>query len=107
MTSRKPTKPIEVTAPAIPADTAFGNVLNAQRDTAVVEESALASQKVARIGQHERDLARLHAAFDADIASLDDQLNRQVNIIEAADAALFRLTDANDKPSNVVSIAAE
>ena len=100
------TKPVEVSAPAIPADEAFGNIINAKRDAAIVQEQALASQKAARIGQHERDLARLHAAFDTDIASLDDQLNRQVNIITAADAALGALTDAH-KASNVVKIAAE
>lgn len=104
MTNRK--KPAEVTAPAIPADEAFANVINARRDAAVVEEQALASQKAARIGQHERDLARLHAAYDVDIASLDDQLRRQANIITASDAALMALTDAS-KPSNVVPLAAE
>ena len=106
MTARKAEKPVEVVAPAIPADEAFGNIINAQRDTAVVEDQALASQRAARIGQHERDLARLHAAFDVDLASLDDQLNRQVNIITAADAALMALTEAS-QPSNVVKIAAE
>jgi hypothetical protein len=107
MTSRKATKPVEVTAPAIPADVAFANEINASRDAAAAKEAALASQKVVRVTQYERDLERLSAIYDADIRSLDQQLNQQVNIIEAADAALFRLTDANDKPSNVVSIAAE
>lgn len=108
MTSRNATKPVEVVAPAIPADAAFGNVINAARDAAVIQEQALASQRAARIGQHERDLARLHAAFDVDLASLDDQLNRQVHIINAADAALASLTEAH-KPaeSNITRIAAE
>ena len=102
MTSRKQ-QPAEVTAPAISADIAFANVINAKRDAAVVDEQALASQKAARIGQHERDLARLHAAYDADIASLDRQLDQQVSIITAADAALTSLAEAN---SNVVRLKA-
>lgn len=102
MTSRKQ-QPAEVTAPAIPADIAFANVINAKRDAAVVDEQALASQKAARIGQFERDLARLHAAYDADIASLDRQLDQQVSIIAAADAALMSLTEAN---SNIVRLKA-
>lgn len=107
MTSRKQTQPVEVTAPAIPADVVFANIINAQRDTAVVEEQALQSQKATRIGQHERDLARLHAAYDADLASLNEQLASQANIINAADAALFQLTEAAANPTNVVKIAAE
>jgi phage host-nuclease inhibitor protein Gam len=107
MTARKQNQPVEVTTPAIPADIAFANAINATRDAAVVDEQALASQKAARIGQMERDMARLHAAYDADIRALDEQLNQQVNIIEAADAALFHLTQAHNKPNNVVAMAAE
>ncbi|QDZ10545.1 hypothetical protein [Devosia ginsengisoli] len=106
MTSRKSAQPVEVAAPAIPADESFGNAINAQRDAAIVEEQVLASRKAALVGQFERDLARLHAGFDVSIASLDDQLNRQVNIITAADAALMALTEAR-KTSNIVAMAAE
>lgn len=105
MTARKQ-QPAEVSAPAILADEAFGNFVTAQRDTAVVEEAALASQKAALIGLFERDLERLHAGFNARIASIDDQLNRQVNIITAADAALVSLAGTG-QPSNVVAMAAE
>lgn len=89
MTTRK--KPEPVTAPAVPADEAFGNVIMAQRDTAVNEQQALQSQLVGREGQYERDMARLQAQFAVDRASLDEQIMRQGKIIAASDAALMAL----------------
>lgn len=100
------TKPKTVTEPVIAADEAFGNVLIATRDTAVVDEQALQGQRTARMGQNERDLARLSAAFNADMASLDQQIATQINVQAAADAALASLKGA----SNVVplkSVAAQ
>lgn len=97
-------KTTEVTAPVVPADEAFGNVITAKRDSAVVEMQALQSQLAARNGQHERDLARLEAEWAADAASLTEQISRQRNILDAADAALESL---KGKPSNVVAMAAE
>lgn len=88
-------KKIEVTEPALPADEAFGNVVTARRDTAVVEMQALQSNLAARNGQYERDLARLEAEWSRDAASLADQIGRQGNIINAADACLEKLTSGN------------
>ena len=85
MTTRK--KPAPITAPAVPADEAFGNVIMAQRDTAVNEQQALQSQLVGREGQYERDMARLQAQFTVDRASLDEQIMRQGKIIAAAERA--------------------
>lgn len=102
MTVRK--KQVEVTAPALPADEAFGNVIIARRDTAVVEMQALQSQLAARNGQYERDLARLEAEYQLDAKSLSEQIGRQRRIHDAADAALESL---KADESNVVSMAAE
>lgn len=99
MTARKP---LVVTEPALPADEAFGNVVTARRDTAVVDMQALQSQLTARQGQYERDLARLAAEYNKDACSLTEQIGRQGNIIHAADAALDAL-----KTGNVVKLAAE
>ena len=101
MTARN--KPVAVSEPAVPADEAFGNVVTAKRDTAVVEMQALQSQLAARNGQFERDMARLQAEHDADAKSLADQIGRQGRIIDAADAALESLTLA---ASNVVPLKA-
>lgn len=100
MTTKTASKVAPVTEPAIPADEAFGNVITAKRDTAVVEEQALHSQLAARNGQFERDLARLKAEHDADVKSLAEQIGRQVRIITASDAALESLKAA----SNVVDL---
>lgn len=99
MTARKP---LVVTEPALPADEAFGNVVTARRDTAVVDMQALQSQRAARNGQYERDLARLEAEWKRDADSLAEQIGRQENIIHAADAALDAL-----KTGNVAKLAAE
>lgn len=98
MASRKTT---EVTAPAVPADEAFGNVIIARRDAAVVEVQALQSQLAARNGQFERDLARLEAEYKADQKSLSEQIGKQDRILASADAALEAL-----KASNVVPLKA-
>lgn len=98
MTARKP---VTVTEPAVPADEAFGNVIIAKRDTAVVEMQALQSQLAARNGQYERDLARLNAEHDTDVKSLAEQIGRQGRIIGAADAALESL---KAEASNVVPL---
>lgn len=98
------TKTAEVTTPVIPADEAFGNVIIAKRDTAVVEMQALQSQLAARNGQYERDLARLEAEWTQDAASLAEQIGRQGKILAAADAALESL---KGNSSNVVAMAAE
>lgn len=95
-------KPEPVTAPAIPADEAFGNIVTAERDTAVVEMQALQSQLAARNGQYERDLARLEAEYNQDALSLTQQIGRQGNIIHAADFALEALK--RDTPANVVPL---
>ena len=100
MTARKQ---IEVVAPALPADEAFGNVITARRDTAVVDMQALQSHLAARNGQYERDLARLEAEWKKDADSLAEQIRQQGSIINAADAALDRLTAAL-APSNVVPL---
>lgn len=94
-----------ITAPAIPADEAFGNIVTAERDTAVVEMQALQSQYAARNGQYERDLARLEAEWKRDADCLTEQIGRQGNIIHAADLALEALK--RDTPSNIVAMAAE
>lgn len=101
MTTRK--SPVEVTQPAIPADEAFGNIIIAKRDTAVVEEQALQSQMAARNGQYERDKARLEAEWSTDMSSLAEQIGRQHRILIASDAALESLKGQ----SNVVKMAAE
>lgn len=98
MTARRKVQPVEVTAPALPADEAFGNVIIARRDTAVVEMQALQSQLAARNGQYERDLARLEAEWATDAASLSEQIGRQGNIIHAADAAVEALHKGNVVP---------
>lgn len=98
MTNPRPRKTKEVTAPAVPADEAFGNVITANRDTAVVEAQALRSQLVARDGQYERDLARLKAAYDTDARSLNEQIERQERIITASDAAIEALHGDNVVP---------
>lgn len=98
MTTRPPRKPKEVTAPAVPADEAFGNVIIANRDTAIVEVQALQSQLAARNGQYERDLARLKAEHDTDVKSLADQIGRQERIIAASDAAIGALHGDNVVP---------
>ena len=98
MTTRPPRKPKEVTAPAVPADEAFGNVIIANRDTAIVEVQALQSQLAARNGQYERDLARLKAEHDTDVKSLADQIGRQERIIAASDAAIEALHGDNVVP---------
>lgn len=92
MTARKN---IAVTEPALPSDEAFGNVVTARRDTAVVEMQALQSHLAARNGQYERDLARLEAEWLKDAASLSEQIGRQGNIINAADACIAALTSGN------------
>mgnify|MGYP001351523310 CR=1 FL=1 len=97
-------KPTEVTAPAIPADEAFANVIAAERDAAFMDAQALETQKVAREGRFNRDLARLDAAFKADMASLDGQIATLRRKIVAADVALESL---KGEPSNVASMAAE
>src|SRR5690554_2387582 len=102
MTARK--KTAEVVAPALAADEAFGNVINARRDTAIVEMQALQSQLAARNGQYERDLARLEAEWKKDADSLATQIGHQGRILDAADAALESLKAS---PSNVVPMAAE
>lgn len=96
-------KPTEVTAPAVPVDEAFGNVIIARLDTAVVEMQALQSQLAARNGQYERDMARLEAEYKADADSLAEQIGRQGRIMQAAEAALESL---KGKPSNVVQMNA-
>lgn len=98
-------KTVEVTAPVIPADEAFGNVITATRDAAVVEAQKLESQRAARQGQYDRDRARLDAAWNADAASLEKQIGHQLNIQEGCDAALGALKAA--AASNVVALAAE
>ncbi|WDR03650.1 hypothetical protein PSQ19_06150 [Devosia algicola] len=86
------TNPVDrVAAPVVPADEAFGNVLIAQRDTAVCDEQALRSQLTARDGKYERDDARLKAEYFAESTALHEQIARQVKIIEATDAALKAL----------------
>lgn len=90
--------PVPVTAPAVPADQVFGNVVTAERDTATVLEQALRSQLAAREGQYDRDMARLQAEFKADRRSLEEQINQQAIIIEAADAALATLKGSNVVP---------
>jgi hypothetical protein len=97
-TPRKTKTPPPVTAPAVPADEAFGNVIIANRDTAIVEVQALQSQLAARNGQYERDLARLKAEHDADVKSLADQIGRQERIIAASDAAIEALHGDNVVP---------
>lgn len=97
MTARKQ---IAVTEPALAADEAFGNVVTARRDTAVVEMQALQSHLAARNGQYERDLARLEAEWLQDAASLSQQIGHQGNVIHAADAAL----EALKAGSNVVPL---
>ena len=99
MTARKQ---ITITEPALPADEAFGNVITARRDTAVVDMQALQSQLAARNGQYERDLARLEAEWKRDADSLTEQIGRQGNIISAADAAIEALTKG--APTNVVPL---
>lgn len=86
-----PDAAITVTAPAVPADQVFCNVVNAQRDSAMVLEQALRSQLAAREGQYERDLARLCAEYAIDVGSLNEQIGQQVAVIGAADAALESL----------------
>ncbi len=97
-------KTTEVTTPAIPADEAFANVIAAERDAAFMDAQALETQRVAREGRFNRDLARLDAAFKADLASLDMQIATQRRKIVAADAALESL---KGQTSNVVPMAAE
>lgn len=102
MTVRK--KQVEVTAPVIPADEAFANVIAAERDAAFMDAQALETQKIAREGVFNRELARLDAEFKADMASLDEQIGTQRRKINAADAALESLKAGE---SNVVPMAAE
>lgn len=102
MTARK-APPETVTAPVIPANEAFGNVITAARDAAVVEAQKLESQRAARQGQYERDRARLDAEWQLDSESLDDQIGRQLMIQEACDAALPSLVEPN-AGANVVPL---
>lgn len=94
---------LAVVQPALPPDEAFGNVITARRDTAVVDMQALQSQMAARNGQYERDLARLEAEWKRDADSLTVQIAMQDNIIHAADAALEALQKG---ASNVVPLKA-
>jgi hypothetical protein len=98
------TEATEVTAPAIPADEAFANVIAAERDAAFMNAQALETQKIAREGIFNRELARLDAEFKAEMASLDAQIETHRRKINAADAALESLAG---HPSNVVAMAAE
>jgi hypothetical protein len=102
MTTRK--KNVEVSAPAIPADEAFANVIAAERDAAFMDAQALETQKIAREGVFNRELARLDAEFKAEMASIDGQIATHRRKIIAADAALESL---KGEPSNVVAMAAE
>lgn len=96
-----PKPKLAVVQPALPPDEAFGNVITARRDTAVVDMQALQSQMAARNGQYERDLARLEAEWKRDADSLTVQIAMQGNIIHAADAALEALQKG---ASNVVPL---
>lgn len=86
----KPTKTADqpVTQAALPADERFGNLLIAERDTAVVELHALQSQLAARNGKYERDMERLNAEHKADVDSLNEQIAQNENISKAADMAI-------------------
>lgn len=101
MTTKKPAPaPEPVTEPAVPADVAFGNVITAARDAAVVAHQALQNDKITREEFYDREAARLEAARKAELASLDAQLAQQTRIQAGCDAALEALA-----ASNVVKIA--
>lgn len=96
--------PKPVTQSALAADDRFGNMLIAERDTAVIELQALQSQLAARSGKYERDMERLQAEYQADYKSLTAQIGQYTNISKAADAALESLKSTTVKPDNVVQM---
>lgn len=97
-------KTVEVTAPAIPADEAFGNAILSMRDAADAHQSRLQNERINAEAQFNREMERITAAWDAERTSLDRQIAQQGRILDAADAALSSL---KGERSNVVAMAAE
>lgn len=85
------TVPTPATAPVLAPDDVWGNLVTSTRDSAVVAEQAARNDKATREQFYERELQRLQAARDADMASLDMQIMQQVRIQQSCDAALGTL----------------
>src|SRR5690554_3524705 len=93
----------EMTAPVVAPDEAFGNVIIASRDAAVVTQQTLQNDKLAREAHFDREIARLVAKWDAEKASLDTQIAQQGRILAGCDAALEAIQSG---ASNVVPLHA-
>ena len=101
-TAKKRAAPQPVTEPAVPSDVAFGNVITAARDAAVVAHQALQNDKITREEFYDREAARLKAARTKEIGSLEEQLAQQARIQAGCDAALEAL-----KGTNVVQLSGQ
>lgn len=96
--NRKPTAPAKartspepLSAPVVAPDTAFTHQIISIRDSAVVAGQALQNDRVAREEFYAREQARLNAARDAELLSLDTQIAQQSHIVIGCDGALEAL----------------
>lgn len=83
-----PRKPKEVTAPALPADEAFGNLITAERDAAVLAEQALRQDYASQKAYFDREQQRLDDRRRKTLGALAEQISRQQRKIAGADASL-------------------
>jgi hypothetical protein len=103
-TAKAQTKPVEVTAPVIPADVAFGNAIMSMRDAADADGSRLQNALVNCEATYNRELTRINTAYLAERTSLEGQIKAQEAVLDGCDAALERLSGKGD---NIVAMAAE
>lgn len=97
MSTRKPTKPIEVVVPVIPADEAFANEVLSHLDRAVVAGQEMRQQVLSVAAYYDREIERLTAERDAKLSALDAQIGQQARIEAAASACVEQI-----KASNVI-----
>jgi hypothetical protein len=90
--------PVAVTAPVVAPDVAFSHQIISMRDSAVVAGQSLQNDRAAREEYYEREQARLCAARDAEMGSLDLQIRQQANILIGCDAALAAIGTSNVVP---------
>lgn len=96
-------KAVEVTAPVIPADEAFGNSIMSMRDAADAQGSRLHNALVNCEATYNRELTRVNTAYQAERTSLEKQIEQHGRILDGCDAALDAITGT---PANVVSLKA-
>lgn len=88
MTTRKTT---EISAPAVPADEAFGNELIEFRDAAFLKAQALRNDYATREAYFDREAVRLEDRRRKELGSISKQIAQQDRVLAGADAGLEAL----------------